>query len=98
MEDLEVWRQYIQKSFKEIWANNLLTADELSYELNLGNVTDKNHIFSINNRYHFSHFIMCKCEKCGLPCSFNLDENEQIFIFNQNTLTCEEIIIKDIIE
>lgn len=93
----------IKKRIKYIHdPNDRWSADGWNEVLNAGNINDKNHNFTLNKFYYDedTSTLMIYCENCFTRCSANFNSKKELIYFNTaiKDLTCEEIIIKNIIE
>ncbi len=88
----------------EFWKSKIIHEHELSDKewdslLDSGSVNDDKHIFGKNVFYEKFDNLATRCEKCNLLVSINLSsKNDIIFYRRDSKLTCDEIIIKNIIE
>jgi len=92
----------------EFWVSKIvaiLKSKRFYDDLNSGNINDKNHIPSKIKFYYsdikdtIEPLLLTNCEKCNTLFSINLNSQNEIILYHQsNNLTCEENIIKNIIE
>lgn len=100
-ESIEEWRKYINFSIEnKAYRANISTneSNELNELIQAGKLNDKNHLFSTDNRFTEYDLCCAKCLKCNIVCSFMLNIDNEIIVYNRTGLSCEERIIKNIIE